>query len=135
MIGDSKIHELVKRWLAKANEDLLLCEREFGYIEEEILIGTICFHCQQAVEKYLKAFLIFKQIPFQKTHNIEHLRELCSLANQDFNNISIGHLSSYAVDTRYPDELDLPPTLKEAQDAFEIAKNIRDFVMDKLKNA
>jgi len=39
------------------------------------------FHCQQAVEKYLKVLLTFYQIEFPKTHEIERLLALVSGAN------------------------------------------------------
>ena len=36
----------------------------------------ICFHCQQAVEKSIKAYLTFKEISFQKSHDLNYLWEL-----------------------------------------------------------
>lgn len=43
----------IKQWLVKANEDLLVVEKLTEY--EVIANGSVCFHCQQAVEKFLKA--------------------------------------------------------------------------------
>ncbi|MBW1960508.1 MAG: HEPN domain-containing protein [Deltaproteobacteria bacterium] len=39
---------------------------------------TVCFHAQQCAEKYLKAFLTFKNIDFPKTHDIGELLALVS---------------------------------------------------------
>lgn len=36
----------------------------------------ICFHCQQAVEKFLKALLQEAAVAFYKTHNLEALGKL-----------------------------------------------------------
>lgn len=51
---DSKKYE---EWLQMAKKDLqsakILFEHDGDY-------GIVCFHCQQAIEKYLKGFLIFK---------------------------------------------------------------------------
>ena len=48
--------DFIGQWLSKANEDLLVVER---LTETEIIAATaVCFHCQQAVEKFLKAFLL-----------------------------------------------------------------------------
>ena len=52
--------KVFNNWIACADEDLELARRELNYIDEEILIRSVCFHCQQAVEKYFKAFLILK---------------------------------------------------------------------------
>lgn len=66
--------ELVRRWLAKADQDirageaLLAADRPFSY--------PVCFHSQQAAEKYLKALLTWHQIEFPKTHAIEQLLAL-----------------------------------------------------------
>ena len=48
------IHEIVGKWLIIADRDLRTAEQ--GLKAEEVITDTICFHCQQAVEKYLKAF-------------------------------------------------------------------------------
>ena len=46
----------VHQWISKAEEDLLVVEK---LTEIEVFAtSSVCFHCQQAVEKYLKAFLI-----------------------------------------------------------------------------
>lgn len=56
--------ELVRRWLAKADQDirageaLLAADRPFSY--------PVCFHSQQAAEKYLKALLTWHQCGFRK---------------------------------------------------------------------
>ena len=44
---------------------------------DEGLMDTACYHCHQAVEKYLKGFLVFKNISFSKTHDLDYLLELC----------------------------------------------------------
>ncbi|MDR0598605.1 MAG: HEPN domain-containing protein, partial [Treponema sp.] len=44
----------------------------------------ICFHCQQAAEKYLKGFLVFKGIEFPKTHDLAALLKLANTGDVDF---------------------------------------------------
>jgi hypothetical protein len=36
----------------------------------------ICFHSQQAAEKYLKAYLVLRDITFKKTHSLVYLLDL-----------------------------------------------------------
>ncbi len=45
--------DFIKQWLYKANEDLLVVDRLTDY--EIIATSAVCFHCQQAVEKFLKS--------------------------------------------------------------------------------
>ena len=39
------------------------------------ILGDLVFHCQQATEKLLKAFLVWHDVVFRKTHNLEELGE------------------------------------------------------------
>ena len=48
--------DIIEEWISKAREDF-----EFAHInlkEEKPFPAQICFHFQQAAEKYLKAFLL-----------------------------------------------------------------------------
>ena len=45
---------------------------------------TICFHSQQAAEKYLKAFLISKGQDVPQTHEISELIKQCATLDEDF---------------------------------------------------
>lgn len=60
--------DLVGKWLRKAANDLaaafVLSNDEGGFP------SVVGFHAQQAVEKYLKAFLTWHQVEFTKTHDI-----------------------------------------------------------------
>ena len=82
-------------------------------------------------EKLLKAYLVSRDIDFQKTHDLEFLLELCSRKDRDFKNLDIGNLNFYAAEVRYPDDFYIP-TIKEANDCFVIAKNVKHFIFQKL---
>jgi HEPN domain-containing protein len=56
--------EFVQRWLAKAESDLLASRHLLQGRPD--LAGTAAFHAQQAVEKTLKALLVWHQIEFSK---------------------------------------------------------------------
>jgi len=95
--------DFIKQWLAKANEDLLVVEKLTEY--EIIATSSVCFHCQQAVEKFLKAFLIANGIDIKKTHNIEYLLSECADIDNDFSDIDTKELSDFGVDVRYPGDM------------------------------
>jgi HEPN domain-containing protein len=120
--------DYIKDWLAKASNDLKSVEHELGLEESEVLRDIACFHCQQAAEKYLKAFLISYQVEFPKTHNIEYLLEKCAEIDTRFSDIDVKGLTSFAVDVRYGDEFYVPD-MDEVEYYYKIAKKIRDMVM------
>lgn len=53
--------ELFRKWVAKAEEDLLAAETLLQ--QEPVLASVVCFHSQQAAEKYLKALLALHGSP------------------------------------------------------------------------
>ena len=128
------IDEEVKRWLIKAINDYKSAQKLLSQPEEEIITDTACFHCQQAVEKMLKAFLLNYNIEFGKTHSIEYLIKLCSKIDKEFEKLYeiIEGLTEYAIDVRYPDKFYIP-SIEEAKEAFDTATKVKEFVLRKLK--
>jgi HEPN domain-containing protein len=125
-----KQHE-VRNWLEKSNQDLIAA----AWLLEspQALYGAVGFHCQQAGEKALKAYLTWQEEPFGKTHSLVALVGLCLKFDDEFESLRIAAstLSPYAVITRYPG--DLPDmTFQESQDAFSLARQIQEFVKSHL---
>ena len=123
--------QFIKQWLIKANEDLLVVEK---LTESEIIApASVCFHCQQAVEKFLKAFLICNNVDIQKTHNIDFLLSECADIDIDFKAISPKELSDFGVDARYPGDLYIPSS-EETIEYKQIAFDIKELVENKINN-
>lgn len=95
--------DLVRGWLEKARRDLLTAER--GLYSEEPLTDIVCFHAQQAAEKYLKAYLVWQEIEFPKTHALEDLVLLATQKDTAAAGLQseVANLTPYAVETRYPE--------------------------------
>jgi HEPN domain-containing protein len=87
----------------------------------------ICYHCQQAVEKYLKGFLCYSGLIPPKIHVLETLCALCSNFNPAFNEIAkdCAYLSQFAVHARYPFEMTTSDLNTEK--ALKISEKIRNF--------
>ena len=132
MNRDELIRDLVSKWMKKAEKDLLTAERELSF--EDPITDTVCFHCQQSVEKYLKAFLVYHQVYFTKTHRIMDLLELCATTDASFKDEleDADNLTDYAVEIRYPDVW-LEPGIEDAKEAFEITRKVKEFVLNKLE--
>lgn len=128
------INEEVKKWIIKALNDYKTAEKLINLPEDEIITDTLCFHCQQTVEKLLKAFLVYSGIEFGKVHNIEYLIKLCSNVDSDFENLYelTANLTDYSVDVRYTDEFYIP-TIEEAKKAFDSATKVKEYIFKKLK--
>ncbi|MDR3020003.1 MAG: HEPN domain-containing protein [Treponema sp.] len=110
-------------YFADADYDSALILNEAHRKHNEI----ICFHCQQAAEKYLKAFLCYKGIIPPKIHILETLCALCSEYDSSFNDIAkdCAYLSPFAVRARYPLEIEI--TNSNTVKALETAKKIMGF--------
>ncbi len=123
------IDDLIIKWVNIADRDLMAAEQ--GLKVYPVLSEIVCFHCQQAAEKYLKAYLVKYQVEFQKTHNIMSLINLCSTVDSVFKDklLYADLLTDYAVEIRYPDEW-YEPTIEEAKDAYRVACEVKQFVLD-----
>jgi len=58
--------DITNKWIQKANEDLKVIEHELKLEADERANGAICFHTQQAAEKFLKAFSRGKRRKYRK---------------------------------------------------------------------
>jgi HEPN domain-containing protein len=119
--------EYIRQWQFKANEDINVIE----YLSKEdisIFTSAICFHAQQAVEKFLKAFLVFHSIDFKKTHDLDHLLSECKRINPEaFSCIDLKNLSEFGVNVRYPDDFIIPP-VSETIYFKELASRVKETV-------
>ena len=123
---------LFEEWIEKADEDFgyasLSLDEEFEYFPQ------ICFHFQQAAEKYLKAYIIQKNLEFNKIHNLIVLLKVCAKEDSSFEVLkaSCEFLNRFYVDTRYPVHWPVLRSKEVAQEARDYAKQMQDFVKSKL---
>ena len=118
-----KNQTLVHDWLRRAKSNL--ARARLGRVSKDILYEDLCFDCQQAVEKGLKALLVRLSIIFPRTHSITRLVELV-----EENGIDVPQevkesivLTEYAVSTRYPGDYE-PIDEAEFKEAFIIAEGV-----------
>jgi len=89
-------------WIRKAEADF----KGASLILREDLNDAVCFHCQQCIEKYLKAMLVELGLPVPKTHDLGRLRALLVPHYPAMKRYRRGmlFLTTFAVETRYPGE-------------------------------
>lgn len=94
---------------------------------------VVCFHCQQAAEKYLKSFLIYHEVEPPYTHNLPTLLSLCVQQDASLQDLyeQAESLNPFAVHGRYP-TLERPTDVKTATGALVSADAIREAVRSRL---
>ena len=123
--------EFILPWIEKAENDI---SSAFHLAEtmHPVPAGIVCFHCQQAAEKYLKAFLVYNNQEPPKTHDLIELAKLCNNFNTEFSLIfpKCEYLLPFASHTRYPGTSD--PEGEDIKTALVYAKAIIELVKSKL---
>lgn len=127
----SELFNEIKQWIVKGDHDLGTAKVTYLHIPE--YLDTVTFHCQQAVEKYLKAYLLFHSVSFKFTHDLVYLLDLITTKDIDFEMYydSVSELQGYAVEIRYPNE-SIYLSNEKVETAILIAKTIRDIVTQKM---
>jgi HEPN domain-containing protein len=128
---DQVKRELLRQWLAKAEEDFSLAG--FLVSQKTPYVNAVGFHAQQAAEKYLKAFLVNYQIEFPKTHDLGELLDLVASVDSSLaaSLRDATMLNPYGVDIRYPAEFpDMTP--EEAEKALGLAGKVRAAIQKSL---
>ncbi|MEM5830454.1 MAG: HEPN domain-containing protein [Candidatus Aenigmatarchaeota archaeon] len=126
-----EIIEKVKLWINKAEKDIKLAKLA---LDNDIFDYSL-FHSQQAIEKFLKAFLVFHNKPLRKTHDIEKLIEMCKEIDAEFEKLYDMNIEKFypiGIEVRYP-EFEIEISEQEAKEAVEIAEKVKEFVMKKLE--
>lgn len=130
---NQRTQELTAAWLEKARRDL---EAALRLIKCENPLSDIgVYHCQQAAEKALKAWLTSRDIVFQKTHDIELLLTQCVPLEPGFNALQMqaGELTPFATEFRYPGDY-VEPTPDRALQALKFAEEIYLFCERVIQN-
>lgn len=125
---------LTRAWLARASGDLRTADRMAQVPMEP---GAVAFHCQQAAEKALKAYLLRHDRPFRKAHELPELVNQCAEITPDFRALleAADKLTPYIIAGRYPpDETEgrfpawaAEPTSEQAEEALRLAREIVAF--------
>jgi len=114
--------ELFAEWITKAEEDYSVAS---GLLRRrKVPSNSVCFHCQQAAEKYLKALLQKHNVRFVKTHDLEGLLRMAADLAPSLSLLAddMKLLSDYGVRYRYPG---FDATATQARQAGRAARRVR----------
>ena len=122
----------VKEWVRFADMDVLSANH-LNEIQHPKPLEIICYHCQQASEKMLKALILAFDGELQKTHDLgllsEQLSDFVTISEDVLN--AADALTSYGIRIRYPQELNIEES--HVSKALSDMKLVYDFVATELK--
>jgi HEPN domain-containing protein len=121
-MNESEHLDEVKRWLRYAQEDLNTAQNLSA--QDDFVPRQVCWFTQQSAEKALKAILIFLQIEFPFSHDLDVLR---NFVPDDWGlkpkHSDLASLTEWAVESRYPG--DWPEaTIEDANNAVQEARSL-----------
>jgi HEPN domain-containing protein len=119
-----------KAWLTKALHDLEVAR--LAADAPSPILDVAVYHCQQAAEKAVKAFLVHHGQPVEKTHDIEVLVDLAADIEPAMDQLTEAAdvLTPYASRFRYPNAaFATEPARAEFDEALQHAQTIYDFVL------
>jgi HEPN domain-containing protein len=118
-----------REWINRAKSNLARA-REKPQISE-VYLEDFCFDAQQAAEKALKAFLIYRGVRFPYVHDLAELLGLVEQTGQAIPETVRGaaRLTRYAIATQYPGLFE-PVTWQEYEEAVVIAEAVVRWAQD-----
>jgi HEPN domain-containing protein len=130
----------VEAWLTDAYSDLANARSMAAHRDEGTSPFGSAFHAEQAVEKGVKALLVWHAVDFPSRHDLGLLAGLVP-AGATLKELNVGGLTVYAVEQRYvagasnPMNLIERPTWDEAQEAIAEATDALSKVSADLASA
>ncbi|TLN02798.1 HEPN domain-containing protein [bacterium] len=126
------MNPLTLEWIAKANADLQTARREIR-VRQLPNYDAVCFHAQQAAEKYLKALIQENGEPIPRIHSLVELLTLVGKEDARLLTIQMDAniLEGYATQFRYPG---LSAEKSDAKQALSASSRICAFIQNKLES-
>lgn len=123
------MRKLAENWIAYAYADLRAAEKLVGDFE---LTGIATFHCQQCVEKSLKAMLALHASQIPRIHDLVTLHKRVSEVETLPVNVSeLLQLNDAYIDVRYPNDptasARTTPSERKTEEFVMLATKIHDF--------
>jgi HEPN domain-containing protein len=120
----------VRAWIKKAEDDFRSAEHLLAI--DEPPFEVVCFHAQQCAEKYIKAFLLWCDIDFPRTHDLVVLARLIPEDRSLKVRVTeIVPLNRCSTEPRYPGDWG-DFTDEDAEEALTIARSVRNEIRNRL---
>lgn len=118
-------------WLSKANADL---KSALALQNIEGCEQNSAFHCQQCIEKALKAYLLFKKGEHFDGHNLTFLCKMATREDENFGQWldESAYLNRYYIETRYPSDFPLIISEQKLSNIVGVAQNTYNFIENEI---
>jgi HEPN domain-containing protein len=126
----TKVEETLE-WIRYGDEDLRSAADLLNAADP--VTRSVLFHCQQAIEKWLKAFLIWHDVAFPKVHDLHKIGAMCVAIVGDLKQTiaPVAELTGFATVYRYPGaEIEVGP--EDAREWLHQSERVRAAVLEKL---
>jgi HEPN domain-containing protein len=126
--------KLVNDWIVLAEKDIKAAS---VIINEEYLTNIVAFHCQQAIEKFFKAYILDCDKPLFKIHDLPKLYGMIKeIKDLEIDEDLLSIINETYIEDRYPGELGLlpdgMPSNEQAHDFLNFAKHIEEKIKNEL---
>jgi len=123
----TEVHE----WIQRA--DLDLSEAEF-LLENNRPFENVAYFLHQALEKYLKAYLLYNRWELEKIHDLVKLTETAKKYDKEFEPFVqlMRDMASYYIESRYPVGYVVTYSRSEITKSLKTAKRLKTLVLAKI---
>ena len=121
-----------KRWFKRAQKDIEDAEL---LLKESRTVENAALLIQQAIEKYLKGFLIYHDWELEKIHDLITLINYASKIENSFEEFvpSLRMITNFYFESRYPIVYEPEYTKEEIRESFKEAKKLIALIKEKVK--
>ena len=118
-------------WLEIAAGDLLAARL---LLDQDQCLEIAGFHCQQGIEKALKAYLIAQTGMLVDGHNLTWLCRQAMRYNKEFGKWleDTAEMNRLYIETRYPSDFDFHLTTPVVSQIYDTAKELYDFICNEV---
>jgi HEPN domain-containing protein len=116
-----------KDWYAKSQADLQSAKILFEYEGD---YSIVAFHCQQAIEKALKGYILKHRGNLLVGHNLVFLCKEASLVDPSVNNYlkDCAYINQFYIESRYPADIPAFLSQDEAQECISISEMVLNHI-------
>lgn len=122
----------VEEWILRADRDL--DEAKFLFANNRPL-EDVAYFVHQSIEKYLKAFLIFKGWELEKIHDLVKLSKDAVKFDKSFEKFisAMEEITDFYIESRYPVGYEVEFTKGEIENSIKIADSLKEKVKKQIQ--
>ena len=123
------MRKLAENWLVYAHTDLRAAQT---LVDKSDLTGVATFHCQQCIEKSLKALLVLHDRDIPRIHDLVTLHKRSSgVVTLPIEATELVQVNDAYIDTRYPNDPDAGsrrvPSEEKTREFLSLSEKIYEF--------